>query len=92
MLSQLHYVLRSRRDGQYLTARVAEEKTYLILFKTDYDALGYVNAQVPEARGSFTPEAVGAGQLKVLLQRWSFQGVGVVEDILEPRIQFLRLD
>ncbi|MBJ7901233.1 MAG: hypothetical protein GC158_15225 [Cyanobacteria bacterium RI_101] len=92
MLSQFHYVLRSRRDGQYLTARVTEEKTYLLLFKTDYDALGYVNAQVPDAGRNFAAEAVGAGQLKGLLQRWSFHGVGVVEDILEPRVEFLRLD
>ncbi|MFN5514051.1 MAG: hypothetical protein ACK5CA_04680 [Cyanobacteriota bacterium] len=92
MVSQLHYVLRSRQDGQYLTARVTTEKNYLLLFKTDYDALGYLNAQAPEARGSFGTEAVSAGQLKALLQRWSLTGVGLVEDVLEPRIEFLRLE
>lgn len=94
MLSQTHYLVRSRIDGQYLVARLRAgesptEANYLLLFKESYDALSYLNAHGAELADRFSVESIPATQLKSLLQRWGFQGIGLVNDPLEPQIQFL---
>ncbi|MGL5032229.1 MAG: hypothetical protein ACRC6M_00315 [Microcystaceae cyanobacterium] len=96
MLSSFHYALRSKLDGQYLVARLkaADGETaiaYLILFKEDYDVLSYVQTHAPELREKFGTESVSNSQLKGLIQRWGFKGLGLVQDPLEPRIEFVSI-
>ena len=52
MLLQINYVIRSKRDGKYLVARLPEksgiEASYLLVFKQDYDALSYISTHGQE--------------------------------------------
>jgi hypothetical protein len=94
MLSQIHYLIRSKIDGQYVVARLQLPETekqvsYLLIFKEDFDALSYLNTHSGNFRDRFAIESLPATQLKGLLQRWGFQGIGLVQEPLEPRIQFL---
>jgi hypothetical protein len=93
MFTQTHYLIRSKKDGQYLVARPRSgspnEAGYLLLFKEHYDALGYLNQHGADVADRFSVESIPGGQLKGLLQRWGFGGVGLVEDPLVPQIQFL---
>ena len=96
MFTEIHYILRSRFDGQYVTARLKNtdnngEINYLLLFKEDYEALSYVNTHAPDVAGRFAVESVTGTQLKNQLQRWGFAGVGLVQEPLEPKIQFLKI-
>jgi hypothetical protein len=96
MLSSLNYVIRSQQDGKYLVARVATnedvpETSYLLLFKTDYEALSYINTHGQDVRDRLTIESLSSIQLKSLLQRWGYQGIGLVEDALIPNISFLEI-
>ena len=96
MLSQIHYLLRSKIDGQYLAAHVetseGEAKTgYLLMFKEDFEALSYLNTHGKDVANRFAVESVSGTQLKGLLQRWGFDGVGLVQDPLIPQIQFLNV-
>lgn len=87
-----HYLIRSRVDGRYLTARLkaeASEAGYLLLFQQDYEALSYLNTHARDVASRFAVESLPESQLKGLLKRWGFKGVGLVQDSLEPRIQFL---
>ena len=94
MFSQINYVLRSKVDGRYLVARInqGEDKassSYLLVFKENFEALSYVNAHASDVSDRFVVEAASGTQLKSILQRWSFQGIGLVNDPLIPRIEFL---
>ncbi|MGH2415166.1 MAG: hypothetical protein ACRDEA_16035 [Microcystaceae cyanobacterium] len=94
MLSQVHYLIRSRIDGQYLVARLNTgesdtEANYLLIFREDFEALSYLNKHGADVANRFAVESIAATQLSGLLQRWGFKGVGLVQDPLEPRIQFL---
>lgn len=96
MLSQIHYLVRSKVDGQYLVARLnkdAEQETvsYLLLFKEHFEALSYLNTHGSDVSDRFIVESISATQLKGLLQRWGFQGIGLVQDPLIPKIDFLSL-
>jgi hypothetical protein len=97
MLSQFHYTLRSRLDGQYLVARLksADQEiplSYLMVFKEDYEALSYLNTHASDLSDRFGVESVSNSQLKGLIQRWGFKGLGLVQDPLEPNIQFVTLN
>ncbi len=94
MFADFHYALRSKLDGQYLVARLPRSEDlppaqFLLLFKEDYLALSYVNQHAPELGDRFGVESLSSGQLKGLMRRWGFQGVGLVQDPLEPRIEFM---
>jgi hypothetical protein len=95
MLSQTHYLIRSRVDGQYLVARLKSrddsktEVSYILLFQENYDALTYLNQHAAGMSDRFAVESLPATQLKGLMKRWGFQGIGLVSDPLEPQIQFL---
>lgn len=94
MLSQIHYLIRSKIDGQYVVARLQlpemeKQASYLLIFKEDFDALSYLHTHSGNLRDRFAIESLPATQLKGLLQRWGFQGIGLVQEPLEPRIQFL---
>jgi hypothetical protein len=59
------------------------------LFKEHYDALSYLNTHAAGVSDRFSVESIPATQLKSIMQRWGFKGLGLVQDPLEPQIQFL---
>ncbi len=94
MFSQVYYLIRSRADGQYLLAQPDRSASstsagYLLMFGEHFDALSYLNAHAPDVSDRFAVESISGSQVKGLLQRWGFKGIGVVEDPLLPKIQFL---
>jgi hypothetical protein len=93
MLAQSYYVLRSTYDGQYFVARPqgnAESKGYLMMFSADYDALSYLNTHGSAVANRFAVESVSGLQLKQMMDRWGFEGVGIVTDPLVPQVDFLK--
>ena len=96
MLSSIHYVIRSQQDGKYLVARISQdedspEASYLLLFKADHEALSYINTHGKGMSDRLGVESLAPIQLKSLLKRWGYQGIGLVEDPLIPDIQFLKI-
>lgn len=101
MFSQVYYLIRSRTDGSYLVARLnrsqdggenqSQEASYLLLFSEQYDALSYLNTHAKDVRDRFGVESIPGSQIKEILQRWGFDGIGVVKDPLIPNVEFLRL-
>jgi hypothetical protein len=92
MYSSTYHLIRSKLDGKYLVARVRKEEdehNYLLIFLEDYQALSYLNTHAQEFAHKFSTEATSTNQLKTLLKRWGYQGVGMVTDPLIPEIQFL---
>lgn len=88
----MYYAIRSRKDGQYLTARPHDDRPdwrYLLIFKQDFEALGYLSAHAGDLSDRFATEAITPEQLKQTLDRLGFQGVGLVTDALVPVIDFL---
>ncbi|HEY9672253.1 MAG TPA: hypothetical protein V6D11_12465 [Waterburya sp.] len=94
MFSQIYYLILSRADGRYLVAKpnTATQETdtgYLLMFREHFDALSYLNTHAAGVAERFAVESVSGSQIKNLLQRWGFSGVGIVQDPLVPRIEFL---
>jgi hypothetical protein len=92
-MSQVFYLIRSKADGQYLVARPngdADATGYLLMFNEHYDALSYINTHGAEVADRFAVESIAGTQLANLLKRWGFTGVGIVQDPLIPRIEFLQ--
>jgi hypothetical protein len=94
MYSEIFYLVRSKLDGKYLVAhpKTKDGMGYLILFKEHFDALSYLNKYAEEVRDRFSVESLPGSQLKNLVKRWEFEGVGIVEDPLLPRIEFLSIN
>jgi hypothetical protein len=99
-MADLFYLVRSKTDGQYLVARprVANadpdrpDPGFLLLFKEYADALSYLNTHGAAVVEQFAVETLPNTQLKALLGRWGFTGVGLVQDPLLPRVEFLKQD
>lgn len=96
MLSETYYVILVRASGRYLTVQPQGEDNpkaprYLLIFRENFDALTYLNHHGGGLADRFAVESVPQGQLKGLLERWGFQGLGMVRDTLEPRIEFFNL-
>ena len=96
MLTSIHYVIRSSKDGKYLAARVSRDRdtpevSYLLLFKADHEALSYLNTHGRGLSDRAKVESISPTQLKSLLQRWGYQGIGLVEDPLIPNVNFLEI-
>ena len=91
MFSQVFYLLRSRSDGKYLTAHPNQDtdESYLLMFREDFEALSYLNKYGADVADRFGVESISGSQLQSLLKRWGFNGVGIVQDPLLPRIEFL---
>ncbi len=94
MLSQVYYLFRSRADGQYLAAHPnsddrPSESGYLLLFREHFDALSYLNTHGSNVADRWAVESVTGTQLVGLLKRWGFSGVGIVQDPLLPKVEFL---
>jgi hypothetical protein len=95
MYSQVYYLLRSKQDGRHIAARPEAgqpEKTYLLVFAADYDALSYLSTHAPEVRDRFLVESVPAYQIRELLSRWGFTGIGSVSDPYVPTVEFMKGD
>jgi hypothetical protein len=98
MFSQVFYLIRSKTDGQYLVARprvatpsdAATDPGFLLMFKEHFDALSYLNTHGADVADRFAVESISGSQISNLLKRWGFTGIGVVEDPLLPRIEFLK--
>jgi hypothetical protein len=93
MNAALYYTIRSRVDGNYLVAHpdLEARDRYLLVFAEHYEALSYLNTHAQEIASQFTVESVGQSQLRSILDRWQYQGIGVVQDPLLPRIEFMGL-
>jgi hypothetical protein len=94
MFSQTYYLILSKLDGRYLVAHPHDgeqsaDTGYLLIFGESYEALSYLHAHASNLSDRFAVESVSGTQLKNLLKRWGFKGVGLVQDPLLPRIQFL---
>lgn len=89
----LYYTLRSRTDGNYLAAQPDPEvpQRYLLVFTEHYEALSYLNTHAQAAASKFSVESMGKSQLRGILDRWQYQGIGMVQDPLIPRIEFMGL-
>ncbi|EDX86481.1 hypothetical protein S7335_4185 [Synechococcus sp. PCC 7335] len=99
MINTPYYLLRSKSTGQYLVARPPTEGThpeqsaapFLLMFIADFDALSYINAHAGEYASQFSVEYCDRTKIKSICDRWSYKGVGVVNDPLIPRIEFMSL-
>ena len=94
MFSQIYYLILSRADGRYLVAKPKgstqeSEESYLLMFRERFDALSYLNTHGSGVADRFAVESVSGTQLKGLLQRWGYTGVGIVQDPLVPKVEFL---
>ncbi|MGB3639808.1 MAG: hypothetical protein WBA39_19865 [Rivularia sp. (in: cyanobacteria)] len=91
MLSETYYLIRSKADGKYLAARPNQDdaSTFVLLFRENFDALSYINTHAGDLANRLGVETVSGTQLKTVLQRWSFNGIGMVTDPLLPKIEFL---
>jgi len=97
MISQTYYLVRSRADGQYLVARphrnegdrASTDPGFLLVFPEHADALSYLNTHARELADRFAVETTSSTQLEGVMKRWSFTGVGMVQDPLVPKVEFL---
>jgi len=95
MYSNVYYLLRSRQDGRHLAARPEgpeSDRTFLLIFQADHEALSYLSSHAPEMRDRFAVESVPAYQLKGMLTRWGFTGIGLVSDPALPKVDFMQRD
>jgi hypothetical protein len=96
MFSEVFYLIRSKADGQYLVARTGSrddreaQAQYILIFKEHYDALSYINTHGADVADRFGVESIAGSQLGNLMKRWGFAGMGLVQDPLVPRIEFLQ--
>ncbi|MEL6161114.1 MAG: hypothetical protein AAFQ40_02880 [Cyanobacteria bacterium J06623_5] len=99
MLSTPYYLLRSKATGKYLVARPPVEgghpeqptEPFLLLFIADFDALSYLNTHAGEHSNQFSVEYCDRTQIRSICDRWTYRGVGVVNDPLVPRIEFVSI-
>jgi hypothetical protein len=91
MLSTVYYLVRSKVDGKYLAANPKPDSTerYILIFRENFDALGYLNKYAGELKEKLAVESITLTQLKGVMQRWGYTGVGLVEDPLLPKVEFL---
>lgn len=98
MLTQPYYLLRAKTSGQYLVAKPSvvgghpEQPTepFLLLFIADFDALSYLNTHAMALASQFAVEYCDRKQIKAIADRWGYVGVGIVNDPLVPRVEFVR--
>ena len=91
MFAQVYYLIRSRADGRYLVAHpnAEAESGYLLMFRENFDALSFLNTHGADVAERFAIESIAGTQLRDLLKRWGFNGIGIVQDPLLPKIDFL---
>ena len=91
MYSQIYYLLRSKVDGQYVTARPNPDSVngFLLLFPEHFEALSYLNKHAGNVADRFSVESISGSQLKSILQRWGFAGIAMVKDSTGPIVEFM---
>ncbi|HEY9747418.1 MAG TPA: hypothetical protein V6C63_01850 [Allocoleopsis sp.] len=94
MLTQVYYAIRSKLDGNYLTANFKQsssntKSSYLLLFREHFEALSYLNTHASDLSDRFGVESIPGTQVNSLMKRWGFAGVGIVQDPLIPQVEFL---
>lgn len=93
MFTQTYYLVRSRADGQYLVAHLkqgeAADQGYLLLFREHFEALTYLNTHGKDIADRFSVESVPGTQMESVMKRWNFTGVGIVQDPILPKVEFL---
>jgi len=96
MFAQTYYLVRSKADGQYLVANLrpntdpdAIAQGYLLLFREHFEALTYLNTHGKDIAAQFGVESIPGSQLESLMKRWDFKGIGIVEDPILPKVEFL---
>ena len=92
MFSQTYYLVRSIADGQYLVAHLKQDEVtqgYLLMFREHFDALTYLNTHGKDIADRFAVESIAGSQLENLMKRWNFTGIGMVQDPLLPKVEFL---
>jgi hypothetical protein len=95
MFSQTYYLVRSKTDGQYLVANPkadsenAAGQGYLLMFREHFDALTYLNTHGKDIANRFAVESIPGSQLENLMKRWGFSGIGMVQDPILPKVEFL---
>jgi hypothetical protein len=94
-MADVYYLARAKADGRYLVAhlesgdRAAADAGFLLLFQEQFDALSYLNTHGRGVADQFAVEAVAKTQLGGVLSRWGFVGVGIVQDPLLPKVEFM---
>ena len=99
MLSTPYYLLRSKANSRYLVAHPGLEgyhpeqpsEPFLLLFIADFDALSYLNTHAGEHAAQFSVEYCDRAQIKKICDRWNYKGVGIVNDPLVPRVEFMQI-
>ncbi|MDX2244369.1 MAG: hypothetical protein NW224_27155 [Leptolyngbyaceae cyanobacterium bins.302] len=95
MLSQTYYIVRSKTDGQYLVANLKDKaenpssQGYLLMFREHFEALTYLNTHGKDIADRFAVESIPGSQLESLMKRWNFSGIGMVQDPILPKVEFL---
>jgi len=85
----LYYLIRSKIDGKYAVASIEDQGQYLLLFTEKFDALSYINTHGGDLVDRFRVDSITNSEIKSLLSRWGYQGVGIVDDPLIPQIKFM---
>jgi hypothetical protein len=80
---------RPREDNRPRDEGEAQAQ-YILIFKEHYDALSYINTHGADVADRFGVESIAGSQLGNLMKRWGFAGMGLVQDPLLPRIEFLQ--
>ncbi|MFM6189543.1 MAG: hypothetical protein ACKPFB_05400, partial [Planktothrix sp.] len=56
-----------------------------------FDALGYLNKHAGDLKDQFAVESITGSQIKPIIQRWGFAGIGMIKDPLLPHIEFIQV-
>lgn len=95
MFAQTYYLVRSKADGQYLVAHLQQaspdgvDSGYLLMFREHFEALTYLNTHGRDIADQFAVESIPGNQVESLMKRWNFNGIGMVQDPILPKVEFL---
>lgn len=97
MFSQTYYLVRSKIDGSYLAAYPdrsddqprSPQIGYILVFQEHFDALSYLNKYAAGVSDRFSVESLPGSQIPPVLKRWGYKGVGIVQDPLLPKVEFM---
>ena len=83
-----YYLILLQQNGRYLVAYPENERSYLLLFLEYAQALSYLNTHAKQLAENFKIECLSMGQIQLIIKRWQFDGLGIVEDPWEPKIEW----
>ncbi len=88
MLESGYFLILSKQDGRYLVAHPSQRSNFVLLFQEYAEALSYLNTHAQQIANRFVVESLSKEQIQGVIKRWGFDGVGLVQDPLEPRIEW----